>query len=179
MLNYTEAGTQTGLPKMTYLRDTRRSIGLDGFRLTYPPMNNEGNGSVNGSYTGVRFYDSVAIGDYPVDIHQLNPKVCVLPSYAKAGIPILPYYIPFRALTSIDTPNLLVSGKTMAQTFLANAATRLHPSEWTSGVAAGVAAALMVQNSWPNTQTVLDNIGVLQDRLTQPDIQQPLLWNFE
>ncbi len=28
---------------------------------------------------------------------------------------------------------MLVAGKTMAQTFKANAATRLHPVEWTTG----------------------------------------------
>ena len=36
--------------------------------------------------------------------------------------------------------NLLVAGKAMAQTFLANSAARLRPIEWASGVAAGVAA---------------------------------------
>ena len=32
----------------------------------------------------------------------------------------------------------------MAESFRANANTRLHPSEWTTGVAAGGAAVLMV-----------------------------------
>ena len=39
-------------------------------------------------------------------------------------------------------------GETMAQTFHANAATRLHSVEWHSGTAPGVAAALMVENGW-------------------------------
>jgi hypothetical protein len=53
------------------------------------------------------------------------------------------YYLPFRALTSWDAPNLLVSGKNMAQSFYASAATRLHPEEWATGAVAGLAASLM------------------------------------
>ena len=44
----------------------------------------------------------------------------------------------------LAAPNLLVAGKCMAESFRANANTRLHPSEWTTGVAAGGAAVLMV-----------------------------------
>lgn len=41
----------------------------------------------------------------------------------------------------------------MAQTFHANSATRLHPVEWSSGVAAGAVAALMLQLGMPATTT--------------------------
>ena len=34
-------------------------------------------------------------------------------------------------------PNLMAAGKLMSESFHANSNTRLHPSEWTSGVAAG------------------------------------------
>lgn len=44
-----------------------------------------------------------------------------------------PYYIPFRALTVQNTDNVLVAGKSIAESFHANGATRLHPSEWTTG----------------------------------------------
>jgi hypothetical protein len=40
---------------------------------------------------------------------------------------------------------MLLAGKTMAQTFLANSATRLHPIEWSSGCAAGAAAAYLAE----------------------------------
>jgi hypothetical protein len=84
---------------------------------------------------GVRFPDSVAFGNYPADDHNID--TCTKPSYM-SGSSTLPYYIPFRALTHGEAPNLLVAGKTMATTFYANAASRLHPAEWSSGVAAGV-----------------------------------------
>jgi hypothetical protein len=38
----------------------------------------------------------------------------------------------------------------MSQSFHANSNTRLHPSEWTSGVAAGGTAVLMVRKGWAN-----------------------------
>lgn len=73
---------------------------------------------------------------------------CAYPSYIVAGAPVLPYYIPFRALTVDGAPNLLVAGKNMATSFFAGAAMRLHPEEWVSGVAAGWAAGAMARNAW-------------------------------
>ena len=40
----------------------------------------------------------------------------------------------------------------MAQSFLTNSATRLHPIEWSTGTAAGVAAAAMSRNGWTSRQ---------------------------
>lgn len=37
-LNYTTSGTAHGLSKMPYLRDSRRAIGVDNYRLPYWPM---------------------------------------------------------------------------------------------------------------------------------------------
>lgn len=64
----------------------------------------------------------------------------------------------------------------MAQSFYANSATRLHPEEWSSGVAAGVAASLMVVNDWETTAEVYANIAILQDALKE--VGQPLDWNL-
>jgi hypothetical protein len=58
-LNYTAPGTLTGLTKMPYLRDTRRSVGINGFRLTYDPLNDIVNGTSQGGPTGYRFPDTV------------------------------------------------------------------------------------------------------------------------
>jgi len=61
-----------------------------------------------------------------VDIHPI--KNCTYPDEGnnKHYLP-LPYFIPYRALTNKKYENLLVSGRSMSQTFLANAATRVHP----------------------------------------------------
>lgn len=138
-------GTGHGLAKLPYVRDTRRSVGLDGFlltaeHLTGPPART----------TGTPFPDRVALGAYPADVHPLAS--CALPAYVNRAHATLPFFIPFRALTNEKFGNLLVAGKTMAQSFLANAATRLHPIEWSSGTAAGVAAADMARHGRTSRQ---------------------------
>ena len=147
-------GTGHGLAKLPYVRDTRRSVGLGGFVLATRDMT----GSAS-QRTGTRFDDRVALGAYEIDIHPL--RSCRYPAYVYQHGSSLPYYIPFRALTNRDVPNMLVAGKTMAQSFLANSATRLHPVEWSSGTAAGAAAAHMAR--WGiSTQGAMDNIRDIQ-----------------
>ena len=91
----------------------------------------------------------------------------------------MPFYLPFRALTHEGAANLLVAGKLMATSFFANAATRLHPCEWSSGVAAGGAAALMRRRKWESTAEALGHIGELQAYLTSPAVAQVLDWELD
>ena len=168
-MSYASTGTPTGLSKMPYLRDARRAVGLGGFRFTYDA---EDFYNASYPYVGEQFYDTIGLGDYLyADMHKLS--FCELPAYQWRN-ETKPYFIPFRALTVMNVTNLLVAGKTMAQTFHANAATRLHPVEWSSGVGAGAAAALMVEAGYATTQDVLDHIGQLQAKLTA--LGQPLTW---
>ncbi|EDQ86953.1 uncharacterized protein MONBRDRAFT_27772 [Monosiga brevicollis MX1] len=169
VLNKTTPGTGHGLSKFPYVRDTRRAIGLDNFRLTYAAFDYF---NMSSPSTGFRFNDTIALGNYNDDVHHLH--ICTYPDYM-LNHTTKPYYIPFRALTVANASNLLVAGKTMAQTFHGNGATRLHPSEWTSGVAAGGAAVLMVHQGWSTSQ-VYDNVGVLQAFLNSSVIGQPLEW---
>jgi hypothetical protein len=174
VLDRAAAGTEHGLAKMPYLRDTRRSVGLGGFRLQYEALANAANSS---SHYGVRFADTVAIGSYAHDTHGLS--TCSIPPYVTDAPPSKPYYIPFRALTSDGADNLLVAGKTMAASFSANSATRLHPEEWSTGVAAGAAAALLVTNPDLNASTrqlFLRGLPELTSLLQSPAIAQPLDW---
>lgn len=131
-------GTGHGLAKLPYIRDTRRSIGLDGFVLRFADLTGPAS-----ALTGTPFEDRIAIGAYPADVHGLAS--CKLPAYVHRAGETLPFFVPFRALTHERLENLLVAGKTMAQSFLANSATRLHPIEWSTGTAAGVAAAYMAK----------------------------------
>lgn len=174
-LDLNAAGTHTGLAKMPYLRDTRRSVGLDGFRLAYTSISNP-----------VNFDDTVAIGSYAHDTHGLS--TCKMPRYVQDAPASRPYFIPLRALTSNGADNLLVAGKTMATTFSANSATRLHPDEWSSGVAAGAAATLLVRQSKTNanggfsmTRELIAGKGLLKLKalLKSSSIQQPLDWGVK
>ncbi len=162
-------GSSTGLAKMPYLRDTRRSVGLDGFVLAGRHFR-----GTAADVTGTRFADRVAIGSYVVDIHPLH--TCRLPSWAFGSPLTLPYFIPFRALTNADLENLLVAGKTMAQSSLANAATRLQPTEWSTGIAAGAAAAHMRAAGLETTREALQNIGAIQARIRN---HAPIDWTID
>ena len=169
-----------GLSKVPYLRDSRRSqFGIFKFRLNSNdlsiPYEHE-----DGNLTARPFLDTIGLGYYPyADIHHLSDDICHYPHYISGtNKPLLPYYIPFRALTNMEVENLLVSGKSMSQTFLANAGTRLHPPEWASGVGAGAAATLMVEQDWSSTAEVYDNINLLQELLLSESIASPLEWTF-
>jgi len=160
VLNSQVLGTSHGLAKLPYIRDTRRSIGLDSFVLRFADLSGPA-----AQRTGTRFEDRIALGAYPADIHALAK--CPVPLYIHDTHDTLPFYIPFRALTNNQLGNLLVAGKTMAQSFLANSATRLHPIEWSSGTAAGVSAAWMARNGKSSRQaysSIKDFQSSIKDR---------------
>ena len=64
----------------------------------------------------------------------------------------------------------------MAQTYHANAATRLQPIEWNSGSAAGSAAAMMIKRNYASTRNVFQNISELQNEIVKT---QPINWTIE
>ena len=161
-------GTSTGLAKMPYIRDTRRSVGLDGFILKVADL-----GGPIANKTGKRFRDRVALGAYGVDIHPVT--TCEASPDTSGSHETLPFYIPFRALTHEKWTNFLVAGKTMAQSFLTNAATRLHPIEWSTGTAAGVAAAAMSRQAWTSRQA-FEHIGELQPMI---QAKTPINWTID
>jgi len=73
-------------------------------------------------------------------------------------------------MTHRDLSNLLLAGKTMSQTFHANGATRLHPSEWTAGVAAGGTAVIMLQNGWSSTAEAVQHADKVEQFLNSTSI---------
>ncbi len=99
-------GTNHGLSKLPYVRDTRRSFGIDGFRLGYADLV-----SSNSQNLGNHFNDTVALTNYPADIHPIQN--CQYPPDVFPTT-TCPSYLPLRALTVDKIPNLLVSGKTMS-----------------------------------------------------------------
>ena len=110
------------------------------------------------------------------DVHAMANETCPYASYLPLGTsaPVKPYYIPFRALTVGASPNTLVAGKSLSQSFWANAATRLHPVEWSTGTAAGVAAAVMAANGWTSAELYASHLSELEGALR--DAGAPLEW---
>jgi len=167
-LNKEILGTSHGLSKMPYIRDTRRSIGIDDFILKFSDLK-DGNSS---DPIANPFPDRVAIGAYVADIHSVNN--CSTPSYLEDH-DTHPFFIPLRALTNKSFDNLLVAGKTMAQSYHANAATRLQPIEWNSGAAAGIAASYMVKNQIRTTREMLNSVDKVQKIIKAV---QPIDWTI-
>ena len=164
--NLEQTGAQTGLAKMPYIRDGRRSqFGIGKFRLLTAMMN----------ATEAPF-DSIGIGNYRLDHHMAKcDRSSEFPEYMNET-DVMPYWIPYRALTVDSISNLLVVGKCMSQSWLANSATRLHPEEWVSGEAAGVIASLWIQHDWRHSTEVLSHISTVQNSLLK--LGHPIHWKI-
>jgi hypothetical protein len=184
IINRNYSGTGNGLTKFFYVRDTRRSVGLGGFRLTHEMMMS-GPGHPG---TGVAFEDTVGLGDYNFDVKPgagmgaANGGPRRLPGYmwnftSNKGLSghAAPFSFPLRALTVDGAPNVLTAGKTIAMTFAANTAAREHLDEWSCGVGAGAAAAMMASRNLTSAE-LLANVSALQAVLRSSTIQQPLSW---
>jgi arylsulfatase A-like enzyme len=161
-------GTGHGLAKLPYIRDTRRAIGLDDFVLKIADLIGE-----PGASQARAFEDTIAIGCYPADVHPLAGVS--YPPHILEHYDTRPFNIPFRALTHREVPNLLVAGKTMAQSFMANSATRLHPIEWSTGTAAGVIAAWMGQRR-ASTRDAQANFAEVQAAVAR---RTPIRWQID
>jgi hypothetical protein len=170
-------GTPYGLSKVPYIRDTRRSIGFgnDGnpFVLKYGEI-----------HSGTRFEDSVAIGAYASDRHpSRNPNVDGQRCASSVNPPGYnpypqPFTLPLRSHTNESVENLLVAGKTVAQTFHTNSATRLHPIEFSSGTGAGALASFMAQSQISAHFVVKSpkHIALVQERVKK---YQPIEWSAD
>jgi hypothetical protein len=118
------------------------------------------------------FGDSIGYGSFYIDVH----------SCTKAGMDGETYYprkgfkyqIPFRALVPRGIDNLLVAGRCVSCDHLALGSLRVMPQCFLEGDAAGVAAALAIENhsapgeiSIPDLQAKLRGFGAI---ITSEDI---------
>lgn len=90
-----------------------------------------------------KFEDSIAIGNYDIDIH--NPEGSGTSHYY---FPKGQYYtIPYRSLLPKNVDNLLVTGRCISVTHEAQASIRIMPIVCCLGEAAGVAASIASKNN--------------------------------
>ena len=89
-------------------------------------------------FYGRRFFDEVALGGFPIDIHQ--PEGSGIESEEIGGDGF--YGIPYRSLLADKIENLLIAGKCFSATFKAHASARVQATSMAMGQAAGTAAAL-------------------------------------
>lgn len=90
---------------------------------------------------------SIAVGNYANDHHYPGPDWPLAPKSCRWGgrWTGTPFCIPYGALVSAETENLLAADKAISTSHMANGATRLQPLVLNVGQAAGAAAGLAVQ----------------------------------
>jgi hypothetical protein len=125
-------GTEDGLAKYPYIRESRRIKPL--FRILEEHVGKENRSMVSGIKENVKaasFYDSVGIGYYHIDLHPS----CAGDNYIDFGS--LPFQIPLGALIPERIENLVPANKNIGTTHITNGCYRLHPVEWSIGESAG------------------------------------------
>lgn len=92
-----------------------------------------------------KFPDGVAKNRYPIDVHSSKKGGGInFYSHLKPG----DYHeIPYRCLVPLEVENLLVAGRCISTSFLAQAAIRIEPNCHALGEAAGVAAAMAIREN--------------------------------
>jgi hypothetical protein len=150
-------GTTDGLAQQAYVRESRRIKGratlTQNDLLTSPHA------------AGKQRADTVGIGWYNLDIHP----TCISGHGVNASV--YPFELPLGAFIPADGANLIPACKNTSVTHLANACTRVHPVEWLTGEVAGLLAAQVVAEGWPDSA---GQVARLQASLTQAGI--PLHW---
>ncbi|WP_366296336.1 FAD-dependent oxidoreductase [Paenibacillus sp. AN1007] len=126
-------GTEDGLAKAPYIRESRRICGL--YTIAEQDVSKE----LRGPEGPKRYEDSVGVGSYHLDLHPTTV------SQRTFYIPNHPYEIPLGALIPVRVKNLLPACKNISMTQIANGCYRLHPTEWNIGEAAGTLAAYSIK----------------------------------
>ncbi len=122
-------GTQDGLAKRPYIRESRR------IRAQYTIVEHDLAYATRKDQGAAIYHDSIGVGSYRIDLH---------PSTGGDGyidIASSPYQIPLRALIPQRIRNLLPAAKNIGTTHITNGCYRMHPTEWNIGEVAGSLAA--------------------------------------
>ncbi len=133
-------GTGDGLAKAPYIRESRRikaeftileqHVGTEMLtKKTRSPVED---------VSAARFYDSVGVGCYRIDLHPSAGGTNYI------DVSSVPFQIPLGALLPVRLDNLLAGCKNIGTTHITNGCYRLHPVEWNIGEAAGALAAYAV-----------------------------------
>ena len=134
-------GTEDGLAKFPYIRESRR-IRAE-FTVLEQHVGTEARRKLMGANTqeaaAAHFEDSVGVGSYRIDLHPASGGVNYI------DISSLPFEIPLGALIPKRVENLLTACKNIGTTHITNGCYRLHPVEWNIGESAGLVAARAVQ----------------------------------
>jgi hypothetical protein len=140
-------GTLSGLSMVPYFREGRRILGRPAYgQDAFMIREND----LRYSFPNTRDFSETAVGmtHYAIDIHGCryrNWKPSGEAVRAPAEEPaVRPVQIPLESMIPQGVDNLLIGGKAIAATHIANAALRIHYGEWQVGAAAGATAGWLV-----------------------------------
>src|SRR5574341_100111 len=145
------AGLQEGLRQVEQMLEflTRHVDGFEQARLLRigPFLGLRESRRITGEYvlseedvlSGAMFPDRIALGGYPVDIHDVTGGSTIAFRGIGGGGT---YSIPFRCLLPRGPANLLLAGRCMSTTHGAHGGTRVMLTSMAAGEAAGTAAGL-------------------------------------
>jgi hypothetical protein len=151
-------GTEDGLAKYPYIRESRRIQAEFTVREQHVAAAIRPAGSTHAE----SFDDSIGIGYYRIDLH---------PSIGGDNyidVASLPFQIPMGALIPVRVENLLPAAKNIGTTHITNGCYRLHPVEWNVGEAAGALATYCLKHK-------LSPRAVYRDARNRTDFQRSLV----
>ena len=109
---------------------------------------------IKGRTRSTIYPDAVGIGHYAIDFHPCmtesppeKPGNKERKGERRGAGQAYPFQIPLRAMIPQKIDNLIVAGKSIATSHIAAAAYRVHSFEWSSGAAAGVTAAFVLDEA--------------------------------
>lgn len=167
-------GTESGLSMMPYIREGRRILGRaaygqDQFMLREQDLRIDMAEGRDFSMT------TVGLTHYGIDIHGCRYRD-QRPSYEASSAPVQDEslirltQIPLESLIPQGVDNVLIGGKGIAATHIANASTRIHYGEWAIGSAAGATAGWLISQE----EDQLMPIDIIPNQLVPP-LQQYML----
>lgn len=155
-------GTEDGLAKAPYIRESRR-IAAE-FTVVEQHVGTDARKPVA---TAEAFADTVGVGSYRIDLHPSTGGDNYI------DISSLPFEIPMGALIPKRVDNLLPACKNLGVTHITNGCYRLHPVEWNIGEAAGMAAAeaLRVKETPRAIRNQAKRLAAFQGRLVAQGVE--------
>jgi hypothetical protein len=119
-------GTEDGLAKMPYIRESRR------IKAEFTILEQHVSAKCRpNQILAEQFRDSIGVGFYRIDLHPTVGGDNYL------DVESLPFQIPLGALIPERMTNLLAACKNIGTTHITNGCYRLHPIEWNIGEAVG------------------------------------------
>lgn len=144
-------GSTDGLAQQIYWREGRR------IRAEFTVLEQHiGVAARPGADGAERFFDSVGIGAYRIDLHPSTR------GRNTVDIDSYPFQIPLGALLPQRVSNLLPACKNIGTTRITNGAYREHATEWSIGEAVGALAAFALSKDIP-PRAVREQQGLLSE----------------